>query len=250
VSATLADALLPPAVCGLLALVLLLARRPRGAAAALAVLVALSTPLVGRLLLGPLLLPPAAAPGEPPGAIVILPGDALDLLNPAGTEPGLYTLDRLRTGAALQRRTALPILVSGGQAPDGRTPQASAMAESLRADFQVPVRWQETRSRSVWQSAAYSGVLLREAGIGRVYLVADGWDERLAVKAFRRAGVEVTPAPVRRPDPLSLDRYVFLPGTPGWLDSMLALRQWAGLACSALPLCAAWATGGPRPDPS
>ena len=257
-NATIADALLPPAGLGLLALLLLLAGWRRSGATALTALVALSTPLAGRLLLSGLLLPsaPAAAPpGTPPGAIVILPGDLIDLLNSSRAEPGLYTLDRLRTGAALQRLTALPILVTGGRTPDGQPPQALAMAQSLRDDFQAPVRWEETRSRGVWQSAAYSAALLREAEIGRVYLVADGWDERLATKAFERAGIEVTPAPVRRPDPLSFDPYVLLPGTPGWLDSVLALRQWAGLACGALPLCVEWAESGPSesgptPDPS
>lgn len=244
----IADAL-SPAGLGLLALVLLLAGWRRSGAAALMVLIALSTALAGRLLLAGLVLP-ASPPGAPPGAIVILPGDLTGLLNPSEAEPGLYTLDRLRTGAALQRRTALPILVTGGRTPDDQTPQASAMAQSLRDDFQVPVRWEETRSRGVWQSAAHSAALLREAGIDRVYLVVDGWDERLAGNAFRRAGIAVTLAPVRRPDPLSLDRYVLLPGTPGWLDSALALRQWAGLACDALPLCAEWTESGTTPAPS
>lgn len=248
-STTLADALLPPAVLGALALVLLLAGRRRSGAAALALLVALSTPLAGRLLLGALLLPPPA-PGPPAGAIVILPGDVPDLVNPSGEEPGLYTLDRLRTGAALQRRTALPILVSGGRTPDGRTPQAVGMAQSLRADFGVPVRWEETRSRGIWESAADSAAMLRKAGITRVLLVADGWDERLAATAFRRAGIEVTPAPVDRPNPLSFDGYDLLPGTPAWLDSALALRQWAGLACGAVPPCVDWVASRPKPDPS
>ncbi len=235
------DALLPPAGLALLALALLLARRRREAALAMAALAALSTGALSRALLGSLLLSPAP-PGRPPGAIVVLPGGAQELINPSGDEPGLFTLDRLRTAAALQRRTGLPILVSGGSAEDG------GMAASLHDDFRVPVRWEETRSRTIWQRADYSAAMLHAAGISRVWLVADAWDERLAAAAFRRAGIEVAPAPVRRPDPLVFEWFTVLPDTSAWLDSALAIRQWAGLACDALPLCQALV--GAKPDPS
>lgn len=238
-SGSLVRALLPPAGLALLALVLLLGRRRGPVAVVLLVLVALATRGASRVLLGGLLVV-SAPPGTPPGAIVVLPGDAPDMINPAGEEPGLFTLDRLRTAAALQRRTALPILVTGG------AEQAAGMAESLRDDFRVPVRWEETRARDVWQSAAYSAELLQSAGVSRVFLVTDAWDERLAAAAFHRAGIEVTPAPVHRPNPLAFDRFILFPGTPAWLDSAVAIQQWAGLTCDALPLCLALVKPGPN----
>ena len=242
--------LLPPAGLALLALLLLLGRWWRLGTMTLTVLVALSMDGASRLLISGLDVP-SAPPGPLPGAIVILPGEALEALNPAGTPPGIYTLARLRSGAALQRQTALPILVTGGRAPGETEAEAKGMAASLRRDFRVPVRWEETRSQNLWQSAAYSAAMLQADGVSRVYLVADAPDERLATSAFRRAGVVVTPAPVRRPDPLTLEPSIFLTFAPAWLESGLALRQWAGLACDAVPACVAWMTGAAvRPDPS
>ena len=240
-----AAALLPPTGLALLALILLALGRRRGGAFALLLLVALSTEGVARILIGGLLIGPSAAAA--PAAIVILGGDAPDLLNPSGFEPGLNTLEHLRAGAALQRRTALPILVTGGQRPDGNTPQAAGMAASLREDFQVPVRWEEASSQNVWQAAARSAALLEAAGIGSAYLVSDAWDERLAVAAFRRAGIAITTAPVPRPDPWTLEPAVLVAVTSVWLDSALALRQWAGLACDATPPCRSWML---KPGPS
>lgn len=235
----LLDALLPPTGLALLALVLLIARRWRSGALALALLVALSTDGVARLLFGGLMLT-AAAPGPAPGAIVILPGDVPELLDASAAAPGLDTLKRLRVGAALGRQTALPILVTGGRVWDGHPSPAAAMAASLRDEFQAPVRWEEARSRNLWQSASYSAAMLQDAGISRVFLVAEPWEERLAAALFQRAGIEVTPAPVRHPDPLTIDATMFLSFAPAWLDSTVALRQWAGLACNAVAPCAAW----------
>ena len=46
--------------------------------------------------------------------------------------PGFLTLDRLRAGAALHRRTGLPILVTGGSLQPDRPAIATVMADSLR----------------------------------------------------------------------------------------------------------------------
>ncbi len=234
-----ATALLPPTGLALLAFVLLLFGFRRTGGVALLLLIALSMEGVARLLIGGLLVGAMPA-GASPGAIIVLGGDAPDLLNPSGLEPGLNTLDHLRSGAALQRRTALPILVAGGQRPDARTARSAGMAASLREDFQVPVRWEEGRSQNIWQAARYGAALLRADGIVTAYLVADAWDERLAIAAFRRDGIAITPAPVRRSDPLTLEPAVLVAVTSVWLDSALSLRQWAGLACNAVPPCVEW----------
>ena len=60
-------------------------------------------------------LPATPPPGHPPQAIVVLSAEVIRThQEPLGFRPGLLTLDRLRTAAALHRRTGLPILVSGG----------------------------------------------------------------------------------------------------------------------------------------
>ncbi len=60
-------------------------------------------------------LPTTPAAEHPPQAIIVLGAEVIrDRHEPLGTRPGLLTLDRLRAAAALQRRTGLPILVTGG----------------------------------------------------------------------------------------------------------------------------------------
>ena len=104
-------------------------------AVSLVLLLVLSLPITGQSLLVSLeqglpLTPPADAP---PQAIVILSAEVEHTIGPGpDVRVGPLTLQRLRAGAALYRRTHLPILVSGGtlqkgraadRRPDGRQPE-------------------------------------------------------------------------------------------------------------------------------
>jgi uncharacterized SAM-binding protein YcdF (DUF218 family) len=116
--------------------------------------------------------------------------------------PDYYALARLRYAAHLQRRTGLPILVSGGNGASGRDPKprdaytkADAMAAALRDDFGVPVKWIEGRSRDTNENAICSAALLRPAGVKRILLVTDAMHMPRAHDAFERAGFEVVSAP-------------------------------------------------------
>ena len=176
----------------------------------------------------------------PPGAIVVLASGLPELLDTSRTAPSIETLRSLRTAAALSRATGTPILVSGARAATGPTPVATQMAQSLENDFQVPATWTETQSVNLWQSAVDSAALLRDAGVSRIYLVGQPWELRLSMSVFQAAGLIVTPAPIPHAASRRLDASAFVIITPAWLDSALALREWAGLACQALPYCAAW----------
>ena len=100
------DVLLPPTSLTVLALLLLIfgGRRSRAMATVLtAIVVVLAIPAVAGALLDSL-APPSAPAGPEPGAIVILSADAVHLPGADDLEPGPLTLDRLRAGAALERR--------------------------------------------------------------------------------------------------------------------------------------------------
>jgi uncharacterized SAM-binding protein YcdF (DUF218 family) len=233
-SGSVLDLLLPPASLAVAALLLLLApgRRGRlGAMLLLLLLVMLSMPWVGLSLLASLDLPAEAETGAAPEAIVILSGDVERVGGgergdvEAGIGP--LTLERERAGAALARRTGLPVLVTGGLVT-ASPPVAEMMAESLRADFGVTVRWVENRSGTTWENASFSVPMLRAGGVRRAYLVTHAWHMRRAALAFARAGLDVVPAPVRRdPGP----RWVaeeLVPRATAWLRSYYALHEWAG----------------------
>lgn len=225
---------LPPAslaLAALLALMLLRGRAGRALALlALVALVLLSLPVVSMALLASLDVPPDAGAGPPPQAIVVLGGDVDREDGPPGASLGSLSLERVRAGAVLHRQSGLPVLVTGGIVDDLPLTVGALMAESMAADFNVPVRWTEAASPTTWENAEYSASMLSAAGIGRVYLVTHAWHMRRSLLAFRRAGIDAVPAPVR-PDPWpKLRASEFLPRTSAWVSSFYAMHEWVGLA--------------------
>lgn len=224
---------LPPAslaLAALLALLLLRGRAGHGLALlALAALVLLSLPVVSMALLASL-APPDAQAGPPPQAIVVLGADVDRMADPPGASLGSISLERVRAGAALHRSTGLPVLVSGGVVDDLPLTVGALMAESMTADFGVPVRWTEAASPTTWENAEYSASMLSAAGVSRVLLVTHAWHMRRSLLAFRRVGIDAVPAPVR-PDPWPNFRASeFLPRTSAWINSFFAMHEWVGLA--------------------
>jgi len=229
------DALLPPASLAIAAfLIFLLRRRWRALGlVVLAALLAFGTEAVSAALFSTLTYPPAA-PGPEPGAIVILSGDAVRMPEPAPLEPGALTLERMRAGAALHRRTGLPILVSGGSFLGSSDTLAAMMARSLDQDFRTEVKWQEDRSEDTWQNAEFSAAILRSAGIARFYLVTQSWHMRRAMLAFRHFGLDPVPAPVRERRAPQWSWYLLEVRASAWQASYFALHEWVGWAYYAL----------------
>lgn len=233
---------LPPVnlVFAILAGVALQRRAPRlgrGLTAVAAVLLLLlAMPAVSGTLLCALernlpLTPPA---GKPPQAIVVL-GAELIRTPHHGAVIGRLSLERVLAAAALERRTGLPVLVSGGQLSSEPPPIAVVMRNVLVQDFHVPVEWVEDRSLDTWQNARDSAAILHAHNIDSIYLVTHAWHERRALIAFRGTGIAVTAAPVvldRPPTPILAD---FLPRVSAWLVSYYALHEWVGCLWYEMP---------------
>ncbi|PWS34253.1 YdcF family protein [Falsiroseomonas bella] len=232
----LTSLLLPPLLLVLFIVAAgLLAWRGRRAAGALAAaaalgLLLLATPFAAGTLTHALerqaaLAAPAGAP--PPAAIIVLGGE---MASGAGApEVGPLTLERLRAGAALHRRTGLPLLVTAGPVAPGGPPLAELMARSLAEDFGVEVRWVENRARDTRDNAVLSAEMLRAEGIGAAYVVSHAWHLARAEAAFARLGFPVTGYPVRRermPSGIASD---WLPRPDHLARSWFALREWAGI---------------------
>jgi len=176
-----------------------------------------------------------AAAKPAPGAIVILAGDVLRLAGkPPKTEVGELTLERLRAGAALYRRVRLPVLATGGAPREGGLPIATLMEQSLAQDFNIPVRWTETRSEDTWENAGDSAAILAKAGIRSVYLVTHAWHMRRGKIAFAHFGIAVTAAPVRLDAPPAVRLGKFVPSAKAWMTSYFALHEWIGCGYYAL----------------
>jgi uncharacterized SAM-binding protein YcdF (DUF218 family) len=176
-------------------------------------------------------LPMTPPAGHPPQAIVVLGGEIIRARDETlGIRPGLLTLDRLRTAAALHRRTGLPVLVTGGITQPETPAVAQVMAESLREDFRTQTRWVEAKSADTWENARFSADILRTEGITSVYVVTHAWHMRRAALAFAETGLTVTAAPTSLDDPLGPIFSDFLPRAAGWQTGYYAVHEWIGYA--------------------
>ncbi|HEX8961741.1 MAG TPA: YdcF family protein [Rhodocyclaceae bacterium] len=233
---------LPPAGPLLLALfgVWLAGRHPRTgrgiAALALLALLAMSFPPVAEGLMHGLQdRPPISAQDLARAqAIVILGGGNYDGAPEYGTDTvNRWTLERLRYGAYLQRRSGLPILVTGG-APFGGKPEGEAMKEAIERDLGGKVRWAESKASDTAENAAYCTSLLKADGISRIALVSSAWHLKRAAQLFERQGLEVLPAPTgfTTTSPSLFER--LRPSIGSFSASSEALHEWLGLLVQRL----------------
>lgn len=221
--------LLVSVACGIL---LLLQRRLRRSLAAVVVAAGLAqlllaTPYVASALKLSLQRDiPRAADHAAPRAIIILGADAAR--SETGDGLGPLSLERVRAGAALARRTGLPLLVTAGRFGPDRPPLALLMAEALAEDFGTSARWIEPHAADTAGNARLSAALLRAEGIEAAYVVTHAWHLPRALEAFGRQGFVAVPAPVRRDSAPSGRLSDWIPRPDHLVSSWFALREWAG----------------------
>ena len=102
------------------------------------------------------------------------------------------SLERVRYGAWLARRTKIPVLVSGGLKP---VPLAMLMFDTLSQDYGITPRWIETKSANTAQNAIFSSTILKADGVHRVILVTHAWHMKRAMAAFEANGMSAIAAP-------------------------------------------------------
>ncbi len=194
----------------------------------------LSLPVVANWMIGRLQPYPALSLNALPAAdaIVVLCGG----VNEYGMEYGGVTvnrisLERARYAAYLQQHSGLPILVTGGSpGRPGAISEAAAMAQVLRQDFKVPVRWTEEHSYNTAENAAFSAKLLKQDRRQRILLVTTAWHMPRAVASFQQTGLTVLAAPTAFTYPskyqLATD---FVPSAAALATSFYALHETIGL---------------------
>jgi uncharacterized SAM-binding protein YcdF (DUF218 family) len=229
---------LPPAGLLLVAIVglLLLRRRPRAgrclAWLGIGMLAILAMPIVGLALQRAVSVTETADldAARAAGAIVILGGGIRrDTAEYGGDTLGRLTLERVRYGAVLARKLALPVLVSGGSVLGG-TEEATLMRDVLEHELGLSVKWHEPRSRDTRENVAYSVPILRGAGISRVVLVTHAFDMPRARALFSAQGLYVIPAPVGVPVWGNRSWTDWIPSASGLQDSYYALYEIIGNA--------------------
>ena len=130
-------------------------------------------------------------------AIVLL-GSGRERGDPAwgSDQPTMIGLERQRYAARLAKASGLPVLTTGGLHYGTPPSEAQIMADSLRDDSAVEVRWKEEQSRTTWENAQMTADILLAQGIKRVVVVTQAWHMPRSVWCFEQAGFEVVPAPV------------------------------------------------------
>lgn len=204
-----------------------------------------STTAVGEWLQRRLLPPPPAlqpealrAAGPGTSAILVL-GGGRESAAPEYGAPNLsrYSLERLRYGVWLSRRSGVPLGYSGGvgHAQRGGISEAEIAARVAASEFGQPLRWTEGASRDTRGNAEHSVALLRQAGVTRIVLVTHGWHMRRSQRAFEQAiersggGIELLAAPMGLARDESVAPLPWLPSTQGFADTRHALREALGL---------------------
>jgi uncharacterized SAM-binding protein YcdF (DUF218 family) len=231
--------ILPPGGILLLALLgLALGRRFAGKlfiVVALAGLYLLSTPFGAERLLAGLERYPALSTQDirssTAEAIVVLGGGRYpNAPEYGGDTVGGLQLERLRYAARLARQTGLPVIPSGGNAMREGPPEALLAKQALEQAFGVRVEAIEDKSRTTWENAYLTKELLDRLGIGKVLLVTHAWHMPRAVEIFRRADVDVIPAPTAfyHSDDLEQELTDWLPSAQSLLLSYFALHEYLG----------------------
>ena len=201
----------------------------------------LSTPYIEGVMVRQLQSYPALSPSHiaelvaqsHAGAIVVLSSNSYKDAPEYGHDTvGDATLERIRYGAYLYRKTGLPVVVSGGHVLDSTGESlAAVMAESLQHDFGVKEIWLEGHSHTTAENALFTAQLLKAKGINTVLLVTHAYHMPRAVAIFEKRGVKVVPAPTEFSVKRNSDEPAIMLWTPSasaMYGSYMALHELVG----------------------
>ncbi len=171
-------------------------------------------------------------------AIVILGGGVLGQAPEYGrAQPSAGTLERLRYGAWLARKTRKPLAFAGGVgwAATGTdvTPEAEVARYTLHDDYGLDLRWSDSQSRDTAEGARQLARLMGPDRVQRIALVTHSWHMPRSVAAFEKAGFQVVPAPMDFATPRGRKLMEWLPSTDGLTLSRAVLREWLGMQMKA-----------------
>jgi uncharacterized SAM-binding protein YcdF (DUF218 family) len=164
----------------------------------LAALLLLSLPLTSAWLMSRLEPPPLAdarAVGDAQAVVILGGGVAHGAPEWGGDTATTHTLQRVRYGAWLAKRTQLPVLITGAAPKDGHLGEAALMRDLLGQEFGVTVRWFDEQARTTAGNAREAAKLLHASGVQHIVLVTSAFHMPRAQRVFERAGLQVRAAP-------------------------------------------------------
>ena len=177
---------------------------------------------------------------KPSTAIIVL-GSGIFQSAPEYQGPNLtdHSLERLRYGIWLSRKTSIPVGFTGGVGWAGE-PGASEAQTARRiaeSEFHHPLRWVEDQSRDTLENARFSVAMLRKDGIRHVIVVSSALQSKRAVRAFTTAavgaGMTIEAAPMNIAVRLDSTIYNWIPTPYGACLVPTILREWAAYLAGA-----------------
>lgn len=198
--------------------------------------------------LGPVILPLSPALSEAridvlrrearqPVAIVVL-GGGVEEWAPEYSSSNLrpISLERLRYGLWLARRTGWPTGFSGGigwaQTDDGAAREATVAQRIATSEFRQPLRWIEDASRDTRENARRTAALLQPFGISHLVLVTHDWHMPRAQRDFEQAfgsHVQIEAAPIGLARDVEKPLLQWLPSNDGATRVRHLVRERLGL---------------------
>jgi uncharacterized SAM-binding protein YcdF (DUF218 family) len=212
---------------------------------ALSLLWLTSTPMISAALTRPLeMRSVSSVPITKADAIVVLGGVTQPALSPQPLVHLTRGADRLLYAAALYKAGTAPLVVlSGGRLPwlaEKRWTESAEMAEVLLM-MGVPRQsmLEESSSRDTFENARNVRNILRLHSIRRVLLVTSAVHMPRALAAFKRQGIDATPAPTDfttslesyggPSDHLEAMMLGLVPDLQGLEESSVAIHEWLAL---------------------
>ncbi len=176
-----------------------------------------------------------ALPRQLHGDVIILLGggtnDSILDLTGIGV-PSDEMMSRTVTAVRLQKRTGVPVIISGGAILETDTPEALIVRRFL-LDLGVPQKKIiiEERSRDTLENGRYVAKICNRQGFRHPFLVTSGYHMKRALLIFQRQGLGVTPVPAGLPydHPKRVTPYTFLPSIESLIGTTAVLHERLGL---------------------
>jgi uncharacterized SAM-binding protein YcdF (DUF218 family) len=169
--------------------------------------------------------------------VIVVLGGGRESQAPEYGAPSLTreSLERLRYGAWLARRTGAPLAFTGGvgHAQNDGQSEAEVAMRIAREEFGRPLSWIEKQSRDTRENATGTLAMLRQSDVVELVVVTHGWHMPRALRAFRHAAgvhLRVTPAPIALGPRVENPLLRWLPTSEGHAHVRHVLREALGRA--------------------
>lgn len=155
-------------------------------------------------------------------AVVLVLGGGRRSSGERGYDLNEISLERLRYGLWLGRRSGLPVTFSGGIGP-GSVPGGPSEADMARdiasSEFGQPLHWIENRSRNTRENAHHSVAWLKSESVAQVLLVTHQLHMPRAMRLMQQASDAADATIVWTPAPAAVDASDLVGSWGDWLPS-------------------------------